>query len=172
MSMNGNWLRMTPEQLRRALEDLDWAHEYALDAEDRKDERWFTTGKTFHALHFLLDRHGLNVPIVFGAESFVDMPDEEPEDEAYLEDVDWGYAPPGYLTPEQVSRAAAELAHITVDDLLRGVDPDELTRAGVYPITIWDRPGELDWATHALPDVARFFAIAAGAGDAVICWLS
>lgn len=81
-----------------------------------------------------------------------------------------GYGPPRYLTPEQVATAAAELADLTEDDLLRGVDPAELTRAEIYP-NVWDRTDEPTWATHHLPDVKQFIATAAKNCDAVICWL-
>ena len=103
------------------------------------------------------------------------LPDVEPDsDEMFdflenLED-DWGYGPPSYLTPVQVAAAAARLTSLTEDDLVRDVDPQELNRAEIYPQT-WERPGELAWVTHYLPDVRNFFAAAAKDGDAVICWL-
>lgn len=179
--MNGNWLRVTAAQLAAAKDDLDLAYEEAQDAVDGADERWLCTDKTWHALDFLLERYGVTVPIVYGAEPFVDTPDDaddeadddaddEAEDEADLDGLDWGYGPPRYLTPEQVAAAATELTDLTEEELLRGVDPAELARAEIYP-NVWDRPAELTWAVHALPDVKRFFADAAESGDAVICWL-
>ncbi len=172
VSMNGNWLRMTAEHLARAKDDLDWAYERAQDAADNADGRWLGTDKTWHALDFLLDRYGFRVPIVYGAEPFVDTA-EDGYDEADDEDPeagDWGYGPPRYLTPRQVALAATDLARLTEEDLLRGVDPAELTRAEIYP-DVWDRPDELTWAVHCLPDVREFFAAAARDGDAVLCWL-
>jgi hypothetical protein len=174
--MNGNWMRVSPAELERAKEDLDWAHDLAEAARNGEDEaRWTSTGKAWNGLDFLLDRLGFEVPIVLGAESFVELPDVEPDSDEmfdFLDDLDddWGYGPPSYLTPAQVAAAAAQLDGLTGEDLVRGVDPAELKRAEVYP-DVWDRPGELSWVAHHLPDVQRFFAGAAEAGDAVICWL-
>ncbi|MFB9696586.1 DUF1877 family protein [Amorphoplanes digitatis] len=173
--MNGNWLRVSPDELARAATDLDWAHRLARTARDSGSERWTGIDKAWNGLDFLLDRLGFEIPLVLGAESFVELPDVEPDSEemfdflANLED-DWGYGPPSYLTPDQVAAAAAQLATLTEDDLIRGVDPTELYRAEIYPGT-WERPGELEWVAHYLPDVREFFAAAAKEGDAVICWL-
>lgn len=173
--MNGNWLRVSPDELEHARNDLGWAQGLAMTARDDNSGRWAGTDKAWNGLDFLLDRLGFEVPLVLGAESFVELPDAEPDsDEMFdfldnLED-DWGYGPPAYLTPAQVAAAASQLATLTEDDLIRGVDPSELNRAEIYPGT-WDRPGELSWVTHYLPDAQSFFAAAAKDGDAVICWL-
>lgn len=173
--MNGNWLRVSPDELEHARTDLDWAHRLATTERDGDSERWTSTDKAWNGLDFLLDRLGFEIPLVLGAESFVELPDAEPDsDEMFdflenLED-DWGYGPPSYLTPIQVAAAASQLATLTEDDLIRDVDPSELNRAEIYPGT-WERPGELLWVVLYLPDVQSFFAAAAKDGDAVICWL-
>jgi hypothetical protein len=160
---------VTPAELARAKDDLNWASELADDAMENEDVRLLGTDKAWQAFDFLLERRGFGVPIVHGAEPFVDSPNGD--DDEYLEDpeVDWGYGPPRYLTPEQVAAAAAELADLTEDDLVRGVDQAELKRAEIYP-DIWDRPNKLGWVTHHLPYATEFFATAAKNGDAVICW--
>ncbi|MEV4692757.1 DUF1877 family protein [Micromonospora echinospora] len=171
--MNGNWLRVTPDELARARADHDWAYESARAAADAEDVRYGGTGKAWQALEFLLERHGVTVPVVTGGDLLVPLPDAPPEGgdwAEFLDAYDWGYGPPCHLTPEQVAQAATALAGITEEDLVRGVDPAELTAAGIYPL-IWDRDGELSWVTHHLPYAREFFAAAAGAGDAVICWL-
>ncbi|MEU8419683.1 YfbM family protein [Micromonospora sp. NPDC048835] len=175
MSINGNWLRVSPGELEQAKSDLDWAYELAMQERDDHSDRWAATDKAWQGLEFLLDRLGFDIPLVLGAERFVELPDVEPDsDEMYdfLEDLDddWGYGPPSYLTPVQVATAASRLAALTEEGLIRGVDPQELTRADVYPDT-WDRPGALAWVAHYLPGVQNFFAAAARDGAAVICWL-
>ncbi|MFK4246143.1 DUF1877 family protein [Micromonospora chokoriensis] len=85
-------------------------------------------------------------------------------------DDDWGYGPPSYLTPIQVATAASRLAALTEDDLIRGVDPQELKRADIYPGP-WKGPRELTWLAHYLPGIQTFFAAGARDGAAVICWL-
>lgn len=170
VSMIGNWLRVTPAELAKAREDLDWAYELAQGAQDTESSRLYELGKAWHAFDFLLERHGFSVPIVIGAESFVDTSDDEFDEDAEDADTDWGYGPPSYLTPEQVATAATELAALTEEALTRGVDPAELTRAEIYP-SVWDRPGELDWIVHHLAYVRKFFAAAAKSGDGIICWI-
>ncbi|MFI7080045.1 YfbM family protein [Micromonospora sp. NPDC049903] len=173
--MNGNWLRVSPDELERAKADLAWAYDIARTARNDDSDRWTTTDKAWHGLDFLLDRLGFEIPLVLGAEEFVESPDVEPDSEEMLDfldnlEDDWGYGPPSYLTPDQVAAAASALDTLTEDDLVRGVDPQELNRAEVYP-GIWERPGMLEWAAHFLPDARSFFAAAAKDGDAVICWL-
>ncbi|MEH0827055.1 MULTISPECIES: DUF1877 family protein [unclassified Micromonospora] len=169
--MNGNWLRVTPAELARAKDDLTWAYDFAQAAMDDESERVGGTDKAWHALDFLLDRHGVELPIVYGAEAFVETPDAESEDDLTEDPAhDWGYGPPRYLTPPQVAEAAATLGHLTEDDLSGDVDQGELARARIYP-EVWDRPDQLSWVTHHLPYAQRFFAAAAREGDAVICWL-
>ncbi|MEV1072784.1 DUF1877 family protein [Micromonospora parva] len=173
--MNGNWLRVSPAELERARTDLGWAYELAMAERNENSERWASTDKAWDGLDFLLDRLGFDVPLVLGTERFVELPDVEPDsDEMFdflenLED-DWGYGPPSYLAPVDVATAASRLAALTADDLIRGVDPQELKRADIYPGP-WEGPRELTWLAHYLPDVQAFFAAAAGDSAAVICWL-
>ncbi|WP_410809093.1 YfbM family protein [Micromonospora sp. 067-2] len=175
MSVNGNWLRVSPDELKRARTDLGWAYKLAKAERDDNSDRYTTTDKAWNGLDFLLDRLGFEIPLVLGAERFVELPDVAPDSEEmfdFLENLedDWGYGPPSYLTPVQVEAAASRLAALTEDDLIRGVDPQELDRAEIYP-QIWDRPGELTWVAHYLPGVRSFFSAAATDGNAVICWL-
>ncbi|MEU1586914.1 DUF1877 family protein [Micromonospora sp. NPDC005710] len=173
--MNGNWLRVSPDELKRAKTDLDWAYGLAMTHRDGDSERWTTTGKAWHGLDFLLERLGFDIPLVLGAEGFVELPDVEPDSEEMfdfldgLED-DWGYGPPSYLRPIHVATAASRLTALTEDDLVRGVDAQELNRAEIYPGP-WKGPGDLAWVAHHLPGVRSFFAAAAGDGAAVVCWL-
>jgi hypothetical protein len=173
--MNGNWLRVSPDELEHAKTDLGWAHELAMTRRDDDSERWAGTGKAWHGLDFLLDRLGFEVSLVFGTESFFELPDVEPDSKEMfdfldnLED-DWGYGPPSYTTPANVAAAASQLATLTTDDLIRDVDPTELKRADIYPGP-WEAPDELRWVAHYLPYIQSFFAAAAKDGDAVICWL-
>jgi hypothetical protein len=164
-------MRVTPAELARAKEDLKWAFELAEAAMENDEMRLLGTDKAWHAFEFLLDRRGFDIPIVYGAEPFVDLAGQEHDDEC-LEDPDsgWGYGPPRYLAPDQVDAAAAALASLTEDDLVSGVDQAELMHAEIYP-DIWDRPNQLGWVTHHLPYAQKFFATAAKNGDAIICWL-
>jgi hypothetical protein len=170
MGMYGEWLRVTPAELERAKADLDWARELAAKAEeddtaddgDMTTRRSFGTDKTWHALDYLLGRRGFPVSIVFGEETFGDDADEA--------ETDWGYGPQRYLTPEQVQRAAVELVPLSGEQLIDGVMHFDLVAEHIYP-AIWDSPDELEWAVSGLAGVKAYFAAAAQAGDAIICWI-
>lgn len=177
VGMYGEWLRVSVAELDRAKVDLPWAHGLALRVEESEHPpgqhldppdvagvRSFGTDKTWHALAYLLARREFPVSIIYGEESFVDDPDD-PE-------ADWGYGPPSYLTPDQVRRASEALADLTEEDLLDGVNSDELQREKIYP-EVWDRgPEELQWSVCHLPWVKVYFQAAAQSGDAIICWIS
>ncbi|MFI5530133.1 YfbM family protein [Kitasatospora sp. NPDC051853] len=164
MSMNGEYLRVTPGELARALEDPEWALDFASDVQDQEDEetapadaRHFTTHQTWNLLGFLLKRSDFPVDIVFGEEL---IPEAD----------DWGYEPPRYLTVDRVRLAADSLNRMTYDDLIHGVDHNELTAAEVYP-QIWDSPTSLEWARDLLVPLTEFFQAAASAEHAMVIWL-
>lgn len=124
MSMNGEYLRVTPAELGWALGDsaCAWSlSEAAQDVEEQSrpplaEARHFTTHKTWHLLDFLMRRAAFPV------------------------------------------------------DLVHGVDPDELTRAEIYP-QIWDSPAALEWARDVYASLTGFFRGAASAGDAMLVWI-
>lgn len=164
MSMNGEYLRVTPEELARAVEDPEWAMELADETQDAQEEnelapteaRHFTTHKTWDLLGFLLRRVAIPVDIVHG---------EEP-----LAEDDWGYGPPQYLTADRVQLAADALHQVTYDQLIHGVDHSELAEAGTYP-QMWDSPTSLEWARDLFTSLTAFFQAAASAGHAMLIWL-
>src|SRR5689334_21369483 len=121
MSMIGEYLRLTPLEMDRAIRDPDWAQEFADDLADAEadepdspdgklaEERCFRTDKTWAALQFLLARAGCPVDVVLGEESFTEE--------------DWGYGPARYLPAERVRAAAAYLAATPFAVLVRDVSP-------------------------------------------------
>lgn len=174
MSMNGEYLRLTPTELERALGDAEWALAFAEEVQDAQedgdvdgdgdgdvegapgDARWFSTDQTWHLLAYLLRRAEFPVDIVFG--------------EVTLADEEWGYEKPRYLSPDRVRLAADALGRTTYDRLVHGVDPAELTEAEIYPL-IWDSSDALDWARDVFGGLVRFFGAAAAAGHAVVLWI-
>jgi hypothetical protein len=140
VSMNGEYLCVTPDELARALKDPDWALELAKDVRDAEEEldltpgegRHLSTHKAWQAIAFILGRAGFPVDIVYGEGRFADD-----------EDFDWGYGPPRYLTPEWVQVADQALAATSFDALAAGVTPAVLAQANIYP-QIWDEPDSLE----------------------------
>ena len=165
MSMIGEYLRVTPAELSRAIKDPQWALDYADQIRDALDEnqqspkeaKHFSTYNTWDMLGYLLRRSDFPVDVVHGEEQFA-------------EGEDWGYGPPHFLTVERVRLAAQKRARTSYDDLIRDVNHTELTAANVYP-QVWDSPTSLEWARDYYGHLATFLRAAADAGDAVLVWL-
>ena len=166
MGMDGQYVRVTPAELSRAIEDPDWAMDLVEGIQDTEEEteppptkaRYLTTHKAWQSIAFLLDRAGFPVDIVNGEQPFAD-------------DVDWGYGPPRYLTAEQVQSAAQALAATTFDQLTDGVSRADLATAQVYP-QIWDEVDSLDWIRGCYEPLAQFFTTAARHDNGMLIWLS
>lgn len=165
MMERAQYLRVTAAELDRAVQDPDWALDFAEEVQDAEEEskpapaeaRHFSTYKTWDLLRFLLARADFPVNVVHGEEPFA-------------EDEDWGYGPPRYLRPERVRLAAEALRTIPYDRLISGLDPADLTTAEVYPLG-WDEPGALEWGRRWYDGLTQFFEVAAAADDAMLVWL-
>ncbi|THC40447.1 DUF1877 family protein [Streptomyces sp. A1499] len=166
MSMIGEYSRLTPTELDRAVRDPDWAQEFVnelIEAElDKKPDvsqaRCHDVDKAWHALDFLLRRITFPVDIIHGEEG---LPQAE----------DWGYGPPRYLTPERVRVAAEALVITPHHALAEDVSPADLAKADIYPNIIWERGESLDYVTSHYQELVSFFQAAARAGDAMVIWL-
>jgi hypothetical protein len=169
MSMIGEYARLSPGELERAIREPAWA----LKLVDAPGEdvghteggqgggphgRRHDVDKTWQALGLLLDRAGFPVDVVLGDEV---LPGAE----------DWGYGPPRLIRPERVRLAAEAFARTSPASLAEGVGPADLAAAGVYPQIVWERGESLEWVTGHYAALGEFFRAAAGAGDAVLVWI-
>lgn len=166
MSMIGEYARVTPAELDRALGDPEWALKLVVGRMEAEAERppapasarCLDIDKAWDALGFLLRRLAFPVDVVHGEDAVQDAED-------------WGYGPPRYLTPEQVRVAAGALAEISGADLTAGVGPEDLAKAEVYPTIVWERGESLDYVSEHYERLRPFFRAAADDGDAVLIWL-
>lgn len=165
MSMVGEYFRVTAAELERAIEDPDWALEHIEATQEAEEDsgsspaetRHFSTYKTWDLLRFLLRRARFPVDVIHG---------EAPLGEAE----DWGYGRPHYLPADRVGLAAEALSRLTYDQLLEGVDPEELAAADVYPLG-WDDTASLEWGRPWFTGLTEYFTAAAKDAHAVITWL-
>ncbi|GLF95092.1 YfbM family protein [Streptomyces yaizuensis] len=167
MSMIGEYARLTPAELDRAVLDPDWGWEFVEehlaaspgDSTPVAGGRLHSTGKSWHALEYLLKLRGVGVDVVHGEE---EIPGAE----------DWGYGPPRTLGPERVRAAAGAMAAITPEGLIENIAPAELADAGIYPYAGSD-PGErLDDVAAAYQDLAAFFRSTARLRHGLLVWIA
>ncbi|MGW6871630.1 YfbM family protein [Streptomyces xanthophaeus] len=165
MSMIGEYFRVSPAELERAVREPDRMREWIEEMQDSELDagaspagaRHYSTYKTWDLLRFLLRRAGFPVDVVHG---------EEPLGAAG----DWGYGPPLHLTAERVGLAAGALGRLTYDQLLEGVEPAELLAADVYPLG-WEDEASLEWGREYYCGLTEYLTAAAAEGQAVIVWL-
>jgi hypothetical protein len=164
--MNGEYLRLTPDELAQAIKDPAWALELVEDIEDAEAEsdvppaqaRHLSTHQAWNAIAFLLERAAFPVDIVYGEEQFDDAED-------------WGYGPPRYLTVERVRAAAEALTATSFDTLIAGVTRAALAQADIYP-RIWDELDSLEWIRDGYEPLIPYFNDAARQGQAMLIWLN
>ncbi|MFH9547691.1 YfbM family protein [Streptomyces sp. NPDC017435] len=155
------WPALAPA-LDRAIQDPDWALDFVEEVQDESEPapaeaRQFSTYKAWDLLRFLLARTEFPVNVIHGEEPFA-------------EDEEWGYGPSRYLRPERVRLAAEALRATSYVQLIRGVDPAELTSAEVYPLG-WSEPSTLEWGRPRYDGLTQFFEAAARSDDAMFVWL-
>jgi hypothetical protein len=165
--MNGEYLRVSGDELARAVRDPEWALGFAEDVREAERlgqvprtpaERHLSTQWTWHAIEFLLRRAGFPVDVVYG-------------EEAFAQGTDWGYGPARYLTVERVRIAAEALAATDFDTVVSGIEPADFARAGVPPLDVWDEADPMKWVRDAYESLVPFFASAVAQHQAMIIWI-
>jgi Domain of unknown function (DUF1877) len=175
MSMIGEYARLTPAELQRAISDPEWLMDYIDELKDGLDEaelwesdwdgsddppgraKLYSTYKTWNLLAHLLHLASFPVNVIHG-EHVLD-PDQ-----------DWGYGPASYLTPDRVKYAANALDATPYSRLAQGVTSADLNAAEIYPMP-WEADDSAEWGRQYYERLTAFFGAAADAGDAVLCWL-
>lgn len=175
MSMIGKYARLTPSELKRAIDDPEWAVDHveqiqdALDEADIDEDGWdgsddppgrsrlYSTGKAWNLIEHLLRRASFPVNVVYGEHVL------DPEQ-------DWGYGPASYLTPDRVRYAANALDAMPYSQLAQGVTIADLNAAKIYP-SPWDGEVGVESGLEHYERLTAFIDSAADAGDAVLCWI-
>ena len=88
------------------------------------------------------------------------------------EDMDVGYGPAHYLTPEQVAGINRKIASLTEADLKSHYDPEAMNKEKkLYPSLDWNEK-IFDYLYFHFQALQSFFATAASRGEAMITFLS
>jgi hypothetical protein len=163
MSMIGNYLRVSGDELERLREDpsdiLD-----VLYPDDGNGEhpvgRHLDIDKSWHAIQFLLTgepwegKAPLQNAVMGGTE---------------LGDEDVGYGPARGLTPAEVESVSSALGHISGEQLWSRFDAGKFAAAEIYPEG-WSAD-EKGYVLGYYEELQAFFAAAARDGDAMILFL-
>lgn len=164
MSMIGNYLCVTPEQLdalRRApgtiLEVLDSAE----DEGEFPDGLHLDIEKSWHAIQFLLtgDPWAGEPPLQYVVMGGTELGDE-----------DVGHGPARYLTPEEVQAAASAVASIPGQALWSRFDEHAFAAAEIYPQGL--SQSDKDYIVAHYEAVRELFAFAAADGNAMLMYLN
>ena len=88
------------------------------------------------------------------------------------EDMDVGYGPAHYLTPEQVAGINHKIASLTEADLKSHYDPEAMNKEEkLYPSLDWNEK-IFDYLYFHFQALQSFFATAASRGEAIVTYLS
>ena len=88
------------------------------------------------------------------------------------EDMDVGYGPAHYLTPEQVAGIHRKIASLTEADLKAHYDPEAMSEEEeLYPSLDWDDE-DFEYLYSHFQALQSFFATAASRGEAIVTFLS
>ena len=93
-------------------------------------------------------------------------------EQIFDEDMDVGYGPAHYLTPEQVAGIHRKIASLTEADLKAHYDPEAMSEEEeLYPSLDWDEE-DFDYLYFHFQALQSFFATAANKGDAIVTYLN
>ena len=88
------------------------------------------------------------------------------------EDMDVGYGPAHYLTPEQVAGIHRKIASLTEADLKARYDPEAMNEEEeLYPSLDWNEE-DFEYLYFHFQALQSFFATAASKGEAIVTYLN
>ena len=159
MSRTVKLLRATKAELEAYLKDSSLL-EKRIYGDSEEDPAMINIDKSWEGILFLLTGQGLkknNHPlmrVLFSGQN-VD------------ENMDLGYGPAEYLTPEQVKEIDAQLSKITIEELTEKFDPERMTELRVYP-NIWQEEDIVYYLLAYFREVQLLYSTAAENSEAII----
>ncbi|APW62143.1 YfbM family protein [Paludisphaera borealis] len=165
MSMSGEYLRVSPDELARLRASTASIVDYLYpeDEHEHPRERRLSVDKSWHAIHYLLN----GVPWEGEPPRLNAVLGGEP-----IGDDDLGYGPVRFLTADEVQEVADALEDVPVFVLLESFDHEALNEAEIYPHDWRGDDQERDLVSSHYTELVAFFRSAAQAGDAMLLYLS
>lgn len=163
MSMIGNVLAISPEQLAALIAEPELAESFVYPDDGAERANHLDIDKAWHAIHYTLNGQAwegeepLSLVVLGGEEIGGDV----------------GYGPARYLNPVQVRTVAQALAAITPEVFSARFNPAAMDAAEVYPQN-WadDGPDGLDYVLHHYNLLSSFYQAASDRGDAALVFLN
>jgi len=164
MSMIGNLLRVTKEELESYLDDSSLLEERIYNEDAAEDPAFSDIDKSWEGILFLLTGQNLEsldhpMGLVLFSGQTID------------EEQDLGYGPGQYLTPEQVKEVNAELSKITAEEITNRFDAKRMNELGVYPEG-WESEGNLEYLLDYFKEVQATYATAAKNNEGIITFIN
>ncbi|KXU80135.1 YfbM family protein [Aeromonas enteropelogenes] len=163
MSMIGNYLKLSTEQLEEIVSDPAKAEELVYPDDANYPTEALDINKAWHLIHFLLNGETWGGE---GALSNAVLGGHE------LPETDAGYGPFRYLQASEVKQTSLALAEVSSSDLWSRFDAKKVTAAEIYPTPWAGDDGDRDYILQNFEALKQYFAEAADSGNAMLLYLS
>lgn len=165
MSMVGNLLRVSENELEAYIKDSKALENRIYNEEDSKDPNLVDIEKAWAGILYLLTNQNIDeldhpLASVFFSGQLID------------EDQDLGYGPANYLSPKQVSDLNSQISKISTEDLKKNFDSKKMTELEIYP-TIWDEGEDaFEYLSEYFKVLQRVYSEATKNDEAIITFIN
>jgi len=163
MSMIGNYLKLSGEQLDALVKDPSKAEDLVYPENGDYPAGALRIGKSWHLIHFLLtgDMWGGEYPLVNVVLGGNELPG-----------TDAGYGPYRYLVDAEVKTISQALASISAEDLWSRFNVSLVQAAGIYHIPWTGNDDDKEYVSQNYEALRKYFSDAAASGNAMLLYLS
>ena len=167
MSMIGNYLRVTNEELTEYLGDSSRLERRVYDEGSVGDPNHLDIDKSWEGIFFLLTGQSLatsdeaNPPF-----SWILLGPKEIDSEQ-----DMGYGPATYTTPEQTKELSAAINKLTLDEIKSRFKGEVMNEMGIYPV-IWSQAETREYLFDHFNLLKDFYTVASTNNQAVIIFIN
>jgi hypothetical protein len=176
MGMYSQLHQLSPDYAQKLLQNPDEVHYYVDKADSGRLPKEaqgedLNLDKAWHGLHYLLTGTAWQgaEPACYLLAGGTQIGYEQEHDVC-------GYGPARILTPAQVANFEASVVELTLAEIRRRYNPEEMTRLEIYP-EIWSRKDDeaqsnFEFLAEAAQELQGFLQRAASNGKAVIIYLA